>query len=314
MLSRKEEDKSLMSLPITRVNSSQQLSHNGLHGLHLKTTNSYVSIPPSPSNITGASQRQIPVGNKIGRRGIRTDKSSTSTIGVLNKIDDFENALKELSFKVSTYSTEDLPSTVENLLHINDEILHEIDNLQEQQRLGARIETLSDASQSLRVKSKEILKGLIESRNRLRKLPKLLRKNDQYTLEYTLDFDVEVEELLKYAQKLSKFTKAPNVSISLPFQVHPNNYVWPAEDALRRGMLALSSLKENEILKSELEEDEDLAELDSSEDVKKAPTDPVVETNDVKQEPSITDEPVKEDQSNALDMDLFDPDAEDFSE
>lgn len=314
MLSRKEEDKSLMSLPITRVNSSQQLSHNGLHGLHLKTTNSYVSIPPSPSNITSASQRQIPVGNKIGRRGIRTDKSSTSTIGVLTKIDDFETALKELSFKVSTYSTEDLPSAVENLLHINDEILHEIDNLQEQQRLGARIETLSDASQSLRAKTKEILKGLIESRNRLRKLPKLLRKNEQSTLEYTLDVDVEVEELLKYAQKLSKFTKAPNVSISLPFQVHPNNYVWPAEDALRRGMLALSSLKENEILKSELDEDEDLAELDSSEDIKKAPASPVLETNDVKQEPSITDEPVKEDQSNTLDMDLFDPDAEDFSE
>ncbi|CCE80461.1 Piso0_003578 [Millerozyma farinosa CBS 7064] len=314
MLSRKEEDKSLMSLPITRVNSSQQLSHNGLHGSHLKTTNSYVSIPPSPSNITSASQRQIPVGNKIGRRGIRTDKSSTSTIGVLTKIDDFETALKELSFKVSTYSTEDLPSAVENLLHINDEILHEIDNLQEQQRLGARIETLSDASQSLRAKTKEILKGLIESRNRLRKLPKLLRKNEQSTSEYTSDVDVEVEELLKYAQKLSKFTKAPNVSISLPFQVHPNNYVWPAEDALRRGMLALSSLKENEILKSELDEDEDLAELDSSEDIKKAPASPVLETNDVKQEPSITDEPVKEDQSNTLDMDLFDPDAEDFSE
>lgn len=314
MLSRKKEDKSLMSLPITRVNSSQQLSHNALHGLHLKATNSYVFIPPSPSDITSTSHRQIPAGNKIGGRSIRTNNSSANTIGILNKIDEFENALKELSFKVSTYSTEGLPSVVENLLQINDEILHEIDNLQEHQRLGDRIETLSGVSQSLRAKSKEILKGLIESRNRLRKLPKLLRKDHQFELDHTPHVDIEVEELLKYAQKLSKFTKAPNVSISLPFQVHPNNYVWPAEDALRRGMLALSSLKENEILKSELGDDEGLAELDSCEDVKEAPTSPVVETDEVKQEPSIKDDSVKEDQNNALDMDLFDPDAEDFSE
>ena len=36
------------------------------------------------------------------------------------------------------------------------------------------------------------------------------------------------------------------------FQIHPNNFIWPAEDSLRRGMLALSSLKPEELIKQEL--------------------------------------------------------------
>ena len=40
----------------------------------------------------------------------------------------------------------------------------------------------------------------------------------------------------------------------MPFQIHPNNYVWPAEDSLRRGMLAQASLQAEEIIRHELGE------------------------------------------------------------
>ena len=53
--------------------------------------------------------------------------------------------------------------------------------------------------------------------------------------------------------KLAKFSKAPATVVSQ--MIHPNNYIWPAEDALRRGMLAVASLKPDELIQSELGDD-----------------------------------------------------------
>ena len=66
--------------------------------------------------------------------------------------------------------------------------------------------------------------------------------------------NVDVDDILKYAFKLAKFTKAPATVANMPFQIHPNNYVWPAEDSLRRGMLAQASLQAEEIIRHELGE------------------------------------------------------------
>ena len=55
---------------------------------------------------------------------------------------------------------------------------------------------------------------------------------------------VDIQTLLDYSMKLAKFSKAPVAVLSQ--MVHPNNYIWPAEDALRRGMLAMASLNQDE--------------------------------------------------------------------
>lgn len=104
--------------------------------------------------------------------------------------------------------------------------------------------------------------------------------------------------LLEYATKLSKFTKAP-----AGVAVGPNNFVWPAEDALRRGQLAVAALHSEEITLGSTGERS--GSVEPSESVQ-----PTESAEPRKYEPHRV-EPAKEEASESpvdLDLDLFDPD------
>lgn len=69
--------------------------------------------------------------------------------------------------------------------------------------------------------------------------------NDEKKKEVFGDNPLKTDELLKYAARLAKFTTIPATS---DLNIGPNNYIWPAEDALRKGMLATAVRYRNELI------------------------------------------------------------------
>lgn len=325
MIPHKKNDSSFLSVPVSRVGSTQRLNQLDPQGIATGSPNTYNSIPSTPSAYVSSSLNPTKgvttVGGNSNHLVTEEDKNAFEKLSIVKKIDEFEQNLTNLSFKISSFKEDELTLSVTNLIDLNKIICSEIDDLEKHQNLGEDIKKLENEQNELNNISKVILKDLISYRNDLKKLPRLPSSRVRNQLSKKRDENkVDVNEILKYALKLSKFTKAPPTVANVPFQIHPNNYVWPAEDALRRGMLAMSSLREDDIIKAELGEDV----LDRKETALD-----VAETEKVEVEEKITSSPgmerrasygesnsgiKRQDSQGALDLDLFDPDEEDFSD
>lgn len=234
-------------------------------------------------------------------------------LDIISSIREFESELVELSLSISSFREENIPEHVKSLIQLDKKISAEQQNLRRHQEYGAEIETLQKENDELSQESSRLLKELISCRADLKKLPRLPAASSS-TRESRLK-EIGVQELLDYSMTLAKFSKAPTTANGqLP---HPNNFIWPAEDALRRGLLALTSLKPDEVIKAELgetepaeeekvEEDdvemEDVADMDApSTNMKMGPSAPARKA-----------EPVKA--PEALNLDLFDGDDSDDSD
>ncbi|CUM53558.1 Mediator of RNA polymerase II transcription subunit 4 [Debaryomyces fabryi] len=322
MIPHRKNDSSFLSVPVSRVGSTQRLNQLASHGVTNGSPNSYNSIPSTPNAYVSSSlnpTKGISTGPETSNQIItKEDRDVFEKLSIVEKVNEFEQNLTNLSFKVSSFKEDELALLIGNLIELNDVICSEIGELEKHRDLGTNIKSLKDKQAHLDNSSKIILKELISYRNDLKKLPRLpSNKNKSSIFPSPNDSKVDVNEVLKYALKLSKFTKAPPTVANLPFQIHPNNYVWPAEDALRRGMLAMSSIRVDDIIKAELGEDS----VEVKEEAVKKTEDSKVEsrTNSPAAERrgsfvEHTGEPKKQEGHGALDLDLFDPDEEDFSD
>jgi mediator of RNA polymerase II transcription subunit 4 len=161
---------------------------------------------------------------------------------ISKNLDAFEETLKSLLTSISRYAPS--VSDAEQLLEIEGRLNGSLEDIIAHQRAGLEIDSLQQQSTTVDQNCREILKGLGECRRKLMALPSLERvQEEQQRMQKT---QIKADELLAYAMKLAKFTTAPptfdNVSIG------PNNFIWPAEDSLRRGMLAIASLNEKALL------------------------------------------------------------------
>lgn len=216
-----KKDAAMMLVPVSRVASSQRLSP--LAGTPAPST------PYVPSSLNPA---HAPTPTTLALDGLR----------VFSQVRQFEEELALLSRDVSSFRDDDgIQQTVLRLIELNDAIFAEILQLAVHQQLGDRIGALECDKRQLDAAARGALVKLIGYRAQLRRLPR--------AAAHPLPL-VDVKEILKYAMKLSKFTRVPPSAVDQ--QVHPNNYIWPAEDALRRGMLAVSSLREDELIADEL--------------------------------------------------------------
>lgn len=293
-------DQSFISMPVSRVGLSTRL--NQLNGLTLSRP---VSRPDTPNAYVTSSlnpTRNLPVSLSELRSKISTkdDLEKFEALPITTSLRDFQATFNELSQGVSSFKEDEIAANVERLIDISTDISHEIDVLKRHQLLGREIDLLEQEHTQLDSESKHILKELIACRADLKKLPKLPANKD-----VKQPVEVSVQNLLNYAMKLAKFSKAPPTVMSQ--MIHPNNYVWPAEDALRRGMLAMASLKPDELIRAEIgdkQEEEDV----EMEDVKIEP-EPEKHT-----EAAPVQRPVARQAEEApatLDLDLFDPDEDD---
>lgn len=307
-----KKDHYVASVPVSRVGLSVKLNH-----LNIPTSSRPNSRPNTPGAYVASSlnpTRNTPITpNSIRSKiGNTEDAERFEALSIVKGIRDFEVELMELSQSISSFKEEHIPGHIERLIEANKEIFQEQQNLRKHQSLGVEIERLQQENDDLSRQSTHILKELISCRAELKKLPGLPTARD--SSKSTGLKEIGVQELLDYSMKLAKFSKAPTIANgTMP---HPNNFIWPAEDALRRGVLALSSLKADEILKAELgetvaeetkeEEDEDV----EMEDVENLGS-PAMRQSRPSEAPRKL-EPARA--PEALNLDLFDGDDSDDSD
>lgn len=288
---------SFLSVPVSRVGSINRLA-----GL---------SDPSTPASY-------VPLSLNPNRNSPMVSKPDQDLL-ITQRVNEFETTLAELSVLISSFKDDDVTPLVERLISINHDITHEIDVLQTHQRLGKQIAQLQHEKDELDTQAKHILKELISHRQKLKELPRLpaKKRTDDVT-------PIDIQETLKYASKLAKFTKAPTSSAGTALQVHPNNYIWPAEDALRRGNLAMATIKGDEIIQAELGEKDEEKEIGSDKtEMARTETDKTdTEKTETEAEPPVQKAPAVEAKARppapkdvpkapaALDLDLFDPDAD----
>lgn len=106
---------------------------------------------------------------------------------------------------------------------------------------------LKNESDSLNEKLWTVLNTLQDARQKLLDLP------DEYE-EFPSDFTdnpLLSLELLAYASKLAKFTTIPATT---DLNIGPANYIWPGEDNLRRGVMAMAVKYRDVLIGEEKEE------------------------------------------------------------
>lgn len=297
---------SFKSVPVSRVGSSQRLNQ-------ISHTNT--SIPSTPMGYVSSSLnpiRNLPVnsGNYKSRITTKEELEKFEKLPIVQQVNEYERLITQLSSSVSSFKEENLTQNVTNIININGILRGKIQDLEKHKVLGEEVKKLHEERTTLDNKSKYILKELISYRNELKSLPRLPAKKKTDT--GVSDAGVDIKDVLKYAMKLSKFTKAPTSTSGMQYQIHPNNFVWPAEDALRRGMLAASSLQEDEIIQQELGSmPEEAKEEIVKKEVEQKPQEIVIpERRGSFGEYGSNEDKEKEDQSTELNLDLFDPEDE----
>lgn len=284
------------SEPVSRVGSSVRLSQLA----------SVSSRPGTPLTYVVSSLNPVKNTPVDSRGSVEDTNNGTdfNNLPIVKQINNFELKLAELSTKISTFKEDGIDEIVASLIQIDEDLKRKALDLKKHNELGREIEELEQVGSKFDSKFKFILKELISFRAELLKLPKKPQE------ELTKKNDFSTDDVLKYAMKLAKFTKAPP-TIAQPYQIHPNNYVWPAEDALRRGMLAQCSLTPDEIVNAELNSGE-VKEQVATPVVEKVPSDKPQERPQPKRRTSFGDygsSETKETQNDEdLDLDLFDPD------
>lgn len=220
---------------------------------------------------------------------------------------------------------------VHELIAVDKSLYKSLDSFEEYDRIDSELKRLDEESNELDRKTKEVLETLTECHEMLNGLPMLEQVEFEKQTILKQRSKVNSSVLLNYATKLSKFTKIPPTFDK--GTIGPNNFVWPAEDALRRGMLAIASLHSKEMTRDpvELEENEGetVAEAEQEADSKdnkedqeaqheEKPASPGVQKGERRQSFVFTENPTEtanadnsnepDDEALDLDLDLFNPD------
>lgn len=214
---------------------------------------------------------------------------------------------------------------VHDLIDVDKRLYKSLDTFAEYDMIDSELKRLDRESAQLEERTKEVLEILNECYSMLNALPMLEQVEFEKQTILKQRSKINSSELLNYATKLSKFTKIPPTFDK--GTIGPNNFVWPAEDALRRGMLAIASLHSKEMTKIPGEPDEEEENKD-----KEKHTDQVKHENDAKNigipaselqdvtrrssyvmsenpaDTNIEDNKDPDDEALDLDLDLFNPD------
>ncbi|KAH3681526.1 hypothetical protein WICPIJ_007507 [Wickerhamomyces pijperi] len=164
-----------------------------------------------------------------------------SQLPISSNLNKFETHLNSLLQSVSKYQ----PSAADAvaLLESEQELNKSIDDIIVHQQSGLEIQSIQTQSDQLNTNCDQILKGLMECRKSLTSLQSLASVEKER--KQMQENSISAEVLLQYAMKLAKFTRVPPTFDAN--QIGPNNFIWPAEDSLRRGMLAMASIQADKL-------------------------------------------------------------------
>lgn len=326
-----KKDQSFISVPVSRVGLSNRLNQLNLSN---PNGNGISSRPGTPgaSYVTSSLNptKNLPISHSDFRSNItnQQDLEKFELLAITQSLRQFEITFSELSQSISSFQEDSITSNVESLIHICDAMTNELNVLKKHLDLGKEISNLLETRTKLDSHTRGLLQELISCRAELKRLPKLPATRDRLDPTSGLN-EVSVPEVIDYSMKLAKFSKAPATVVSQ--LIHPNNYIWPAEDALRRGMLAMASLKTEELIKAELGDSVPVESKDvDMEDSNPAPEESVEQKEPEKlitnlgaeraidDKPTVRKETVRKEEpvatASALNLDLFDPDEDSDSD
>ncbi|CAI2026067.1 hypothetical protein SEUBUCD646_0H02160 [Saccharomyces eubayanus] len=146
-----------------------------------------------------------------------------------------------------------------DLIRTDESLFNNVKLLADYDKIDLDLRKIDKDSEELDSKTRKILEILNECHDELSALPMLEQVEFEKKTILQQRSKINSTALLDYATKLSKFTRIPPTFDK--GTVGPNNFIWPAEDALRRGMLAMASLHSKELTRMPGEEEQGAEEV-----------------------------------------------------
>lgn len=208
-------------------------------------------------------------------------------VQIYNAIEQYEDTLTKLIDTVDHYQPN--VALAKDLIQMDNKLRTSLQQFHQYDQISKDWLQLDQESQDLNHRTQLVLESLNECHQLLNELPTVPQ------IEFEMDtilsqFDkVNTQNLLQYANKLSKFTKRP-ASFDKG-TIGPNNFIWPAEDALRKGMLAIASLNKDKLIHIDSETGTDKVTVAAAADItesteKQTEPLPVQEQETAKEEPT----------------------------
>lgn len=213
------------------------------------TKSSSVALMSDINNIY--SKRTTSNLDLISKYGADSKKNDMKDIEIYKHICSYEDTLTKLVESVDNYKP-DLTIAAQ-LIDVDKNLFKSLRQFQEYDKIDTHLKQLDEQSKDIDNKTRQILDTLNECHDELNKLPTLEQVEFEMDAMLQQRQKINSKELLDYATKLSKFTKMPPTFDK--GTIGPNNFIWPAEDSLRRGMLAMANLHVQELTKITGDED-----------------------------------------------------------
>lgn len=292
-----------MASPLSKNGSSTRLNANSpIMGSPGQAAGS--TMTPYAMNTTTTTTGTTPLvsGSQINVAQLAKNNTYSNELPIFREIGKLESLISGISKSITGYKSpefdqiKELVATVDSINTITEDIKNST-RLQKEQSLK-----LNQSNIELNQLFKDILLELKNYRKILSELP-----TDSSTKIHD-NTEVSTEMLLEYALKLSKFSKIPKM---IDTNITASNFVWPGEDSLRRGVLAMVSNDPSKFV------DTDLLQVEKEVEIKAEET--LEETKNVSDDDELNDfEDVnttmnkRESGAAAVEgLDLFDSDEDD---
>lgn len=243
-----------------------------------------------------------------------TKEDELSRVRIYTELCQYEETLAALVDSVDNFKPD--IKIAHELIDVDKNLFKSLDSFAEYDKIDSELKRLETESNELDQRTKEILETLNDCYNKLNELPMLEQVEFEKQTILKQRSKINSHVLLDYATKLSKFTKIPPTFDK--GSIGPNNFIWPAEDALRRGMLAMASLHAKEVTRIPGEADEEDGEHQEEQGHQKEEEEEKEDfIHDTQLQPQLERRPSyvfddhapKEDEDAMdLDLDLFNPD------
>ncbi|QPG75828.1 hypothetical protein FOA43_003190 [Brettanomyces nanus] len=172
---------------------------------------------------------------------------------IYKKFCEFEDELQRLTASIQQYKPD--PEIASEIVVTADKINAELEKIELLHEMRSnQVVKQNTENDQLNESLRSILTTLNDCRQELELLPKLTIEEEQDVAEGELqralkepDLDA-TKQLLAYAMKLSKFSRIPRTFDGF---LLPNNFLWPGDDNMRRGMLAMASMMPDKVINRE---------------------------------------------------------------
>ena len=178
-----------------------------------------------------------------GSAGINSIEDKLTRIEIYKNLTDYEDTLAKLIESVDKFHPN--MKYAQDLIQADFDLFTSLETFAKYDEIDNKLNLLEDKRTAIGDQTKDILEILNECHDDLNNLPSL--EQVEFEKKTILEQRQKVNStiLLDYATKLSKFTKIPPTFDK--GTIGPNNFVWPGDDALRRGMLAMASLNSDKL-------------------------------------------------------------------